>query len=133
MRFIDILYEMSHCVKSVQAVIFLAPRIWSKSWKTRTRKNSIFETFQATHKTHFECVWIMINAWDRSSPQKIFLGKGILKIYTKFTGKHPLWSAISMELLCKFAEYFQNILRRVRIKLSIFLIQNHVFIEILRF
>ena len=26
---------------------------------------------------------------DRSSPPEMFLGKGVLKIFSKFTGKHP--------------------------------------------
>ena len=31
----------------------------------------------------------------RSSPSKVFLEKGVLKICSKFTGEHPCWSAIS--------------------------------------
>ena len=52
----------------------------------------------------------------RSSPSKVFLGKGVLKICSKFTGEHPCQSAISIKLLStlawvfsrKFAVYFQN-------------------------
>ena len=32
----------------------------------------------------------------------MFLGKGVLKISSKFTEKHPCWSAISIKLLCDF-------------------------------
>ena len=39
-----------------------------------------------------------------SSPSDVFLGKRILKIYNKFTGEHPCWSAISIKLLCNFIE-----------------------------
>ena len=35
-----------------------------------------------------------------SNPLEVFLGKGVLKIYSKFTGKHPCRSAISIRLLC---------------------------------
>ena len=34
----------------------------------------------------------------------MFLGKGVLEIYTKFTGEHPCRSAISVKLLCNFIE-----------------------------
>ena len=33
-----------------------------------------------------------------------FLGKGVLKICSKFTGEHPRRSVISMKLLCNFIE-----------------------------
>ena len=34
----------------------------------------------------------------------MFLGKGVLKICSKFTGEHPCRSAISIKLLCNFIE-----------------------------
>ena len=34
----------------------------------------------------------------RSSPPEVFLWKGVLKIYIKFTGEHPRQSAISITL-----------------------------------
>ena len=37
----------------------------------------------------------------RSSPPEVFLGKGVLKICSKFTGEHPCRSLISIKLLCK--------------------------------
>ena len=40
----------------------------------------------------------------RSSPSEVFLGKGVLKIYSKFTGEHPCRSVISIKLLCNFIE-----------------------------
>ena len=39
----------------------------------------------------------------RGHPQ-VFLGKGVLKICSKFTGKQPCRSVISIELLCNFVE-----------------------------
>ena len=33
----------------------------------------------------------------------MFLGKGVLKICSKFTGEHPCRSVISIKLLCKVA------------------------------
>ena len=34
----------------------------------------------------------------------MFLGKGVLKICSKFTAEHPCRSAISIKLLCNFIE-----------------------------
>ena len=35
---------------------------------------------------------------------EVFLGKGVLKICSKFTGEHPHRSVISIKLLCNFIE-----------------------------
>ena len=40
----------------------------------------------------------------------MFLGKGALKIYSKFTGEHPWRSANSIKLLCNLLSHFQNTL-----------------------
>ena len=40
----------------------------------------------------------------RSSRQEVFLGKGVLKTCSKFTGEHPCRSVISIKLLCNFIE-----------------------------
>ena len=40
----------------------------------------------------------------RSSHREVFLGKGVLKICSKFTGEHPCRSVISIKLLCNFIE-----------------------------
>ena len=37
----------------------------------------------------------------RSSPSEVFLGKSILKIWSKFTGEHPCRSVISIKLQSK--------------------------------
>ena len=41
---------------------------------------------------------------NRSNDLEVFLGKGVLKICSKFTGEHPCRSAISINLLCNFTE-----------------------------
>ena len=41
---------------------------------------------------------------SRSSPSEVFLGKGVLKLCRKFTGKHPCRSVISIKLLCNSIE-----------------------------
>ena len=40
----------------------------------------------------------------RSSHSEVFLGKGVLKIYSKFTGEHPCRSVISIKLQSNFIE-----------------------------
>ena len=40
----------------------------------------------------------------RSSPSEVLLGKGILKICSKFKGERPCQSAISIELVCNFTK-----------------------------
>ena len=40
----------------------------------------------------------------RSSHQDVFLGKGVLKIFSKFTAEHPCQSMISIQLLCNLTE-----------------------------
>ena len=44
--------------------------------------------------------WIKV----RSSHSKVFVGKGVLKIYRKFTGEHPCRSVISIKLQSNFIE-----------------------------
>ena len=54
--------------------------------------------------------WTLLQAlpWNcqktRNSPPKVFLRKVILKICSKFTGKHPCWSVISIKLQNNFTE-----------------------------
>ena len=57
-------------------------------------------------------------AKSRSNHPEVFVGKGVLKMCSKFTGEYPCQSVISIKLqsnhisawvfYCKFATYFQN-------------------------
>ena len=40
----------------------------------------------------------------RSTYLEVFLRKGVLKIFSKFTGEHPCQIAISIKFLCNFIE-----------------------------
>ena len=40
----------------------------------------------------------------QKQPPEVFLGKGVLKISSKFTGEHPCQSVISIKLLCNFVK-----------------------------
>ena len=54
----------------------------------------------------FLCFVFVLNFWTyfRSSPLEMFLGKDVLKICSKFTGKDPCWSVISIKLQNNQAE-----------------------------
>ena len=47
----------------------------------------------------------------RNSRSELFLGKGVLKICTKFTGEHPCRSVISIKLQSNFDEITEITLR----------------------
>ena len=55
----------------------------------REDTNNDFRTIWYLHKTSL------------SSHSEVFLGKGVLKICSKFTGEHPCWSAICKTTLLK--------------------------------
>ena len=50
------------------------------------------------------CELMSSNNQFRSSHPEVFLKKGVLKICSKLTGKHPCRSVISIKLLCNFFE-----------------------------
>ena len=53
----------------------------------------------------------------RSSPPEVFLGKGVQKIYSKFTEKHPCRSVISIKLHgCTSEEVLKNHLGRCKLQ-----------------
>ena len=45
----------------------------------------------------------------RSSHPEVFLGKGVLKTCSKFTGEHPCQSVISITLLCTFGRLLLDV------------------------
>ena len=52
---------------------------------------------------------------NRSSPPEAFLGKGVLKIWSKFIWEHPCRNVISIKLLCfweVFSKTFSENLRK---------------------
>ena len=54
------------------------------------------------HTDQWSSDWII--TVFRSSHPEVFWRKGVLKICSKFTGKHPCQSVISIKLLCNFIE-----------------------------
>ena len=68
--------------------------------------NSVFQRIHA-HWINIQILWwrgrLIWNIY-RSSRPEVLLGKGVLKICSKFTGEHPCRSAISAKLLCNFIE-----------------------------
>ena len=63
------------------------------------KSNISFETFKYFRNMLISAIWMNWN----SHPEG-FLRKGVLKICSKFTGKQPCWSMISLKLLCNFTE-----------------------------
>ena len=49
-------------------------------------------------------LWTLLKRFPRSNRPDVFLGKGVLKICSKFTGKHSSRSAISIKLQSNFTE-----------------------------
>ena len=49
-------------------------------------------------------ICIFLESGARRSRPEVFLGKGVLKICSKFTGEHSFQSVISINLLCNFIE-----------------------------
>ena len=73
---------------------------------------SIFLTFSSREmqkrltqtKVYYKLFCFVSKEASRSSYPEKFLGKGVLKICSKFTGEHPCWSVILITLLCNFTE-----------------------------
>ena len=63
--------------------------------------SKVFWYFQGLPKGRIGNIWVIMS---RSSVLKVFLGKGIAKIWSKFTGEHQCRSVISVKLFCDFIE-----------------------------
>ena len=90
------------CFLRINLLIFLAINY---TGVTCVRYKSI--ALQESNKAFFISLFAYsqkICSQFRSSPSKVFLEKGVLKIYSKFTGEHSCWDAISIKLLCNFIE-----------------------------
>ena len=73
------------------------------SWPCQTAIMDFFckNSYQLLVVKYFCKIWH--HEW-RSSPPQVFLGKGVLKICSKFTGEHPCQNVMSIKLLCNFIE-----------------------------
>ena len=69
--------------------------------KTNVTLSSVFSKVSDCTGTHKFSFTLDIY---RSSPLEVFLGKGVLKICSKFTAKYPCRSAISIKLQSNFIE-----------------------------
>ena len=49
-------------------------------------------------------LWLLLSFFSGSSRPEVFLGRGVLKICSKFTGEYPCRSMIPIKLLCNFIE-----------------------------
>ena len=63
-----------------------------------------FDYFLEIQSLHNNTVNFFVFVHSRSSPPDVFLGKGVPKICSKFTGEHLCRSVISVKLLYNFIE-----------------------------
>ena len=61
--------------------------------------NLILKSVFYNEPLRFQVVFSEFSLKYRSSPPEVFLGKGVLKICSTFTGEHTCRSAISIKLL----------------------------------
>ena len=81
-------------------------RAYLKSKRCFNVKYSIYYFYMKTKiLADFQiCISVSLKKVSRSSPAEVFLGKGVLKICSKFTWEHPCRSVISIKLQSNFIE-----------------------------
>ena len=82
-------------IKGMKNVIVI---IWLSRYSSR-----ILKTMEKKYKIEYTVKLVQYMKL-RSSHPEVFLEKGVLKICSKFTGKRPCQSAVSIKFLCKFIE-----------------------------
>ena len=70
--------------------------LWGLCW-VKWLRNGLREGFTFHAITSSSCS-ILSDAYCKSSHPEVFLGKGVLKICSKFTGEHLCWIAVSIKL-----------------------------------
>ena len=76
-----------------------------KSYKSNCSVLRFETSFISSEVSRFQVLKTYISkSRSLSSHPEVFLGKGFLKIYNKFTGEHPCWSVISIKLQSNFIE-----------------------------
>ena len=75
--------------------------LWLMSTVTKTKFK---KSNQSKQKARWNCDLIRILFIEKSSSPEVFLGKGVLKICSKFTGEHPCRSVASINLQSNFIE-----------------------------
>ena len=78
--------------------------IQAYEFKTVSLTEIFFTYKKIWEKNATSVLKVMKKITNRNSLPEMFLWKGILIIYSKFTGEHPCQSAISINLLCKFID-----------------------------
>ena len=75
----------------------IGPAAFHKKLFCKTSKGS--RLFQGKFSLMLHLIPETLSTFHRSSSPEVFLGKGVLKICSKFTGEHPCRSVISIKLL----------------------------------
>ena len=101
-----------HQQKNLKLKKLLACNVIKKETPAQVFSNELCESFNNA----FFCRTTPVDAFricsqmpagirmNRSSPPGVLLGKGALKISSKFPGEHPCRSVVSRKLLCNFIE-----------------------------
>ena len=87
----------NHFLKSVQKQPY-ADVLQNKCYKTK-----VLSSKQSLLKVSSEAAVRKCSSEYWSSPPEEFLRKGVLKICSKFTRKHPCWSEISIKSFCRIS------------------------------
>ena len=80
---------------------------WLKNYITQRLRNEILRNeIRGAFRTHWSISKMELSqkALSSKAALQVFLGKGVLKICSKFTGEHPCQSAISVKLQSNFIE-----------------------------
>ena len=77
-------------------------KLWVAADKFRASFVQIQTSFKVKQSSHH--IPKRSSEKPRSSHPEVFLGKAVLKIYSKFTGEHPCRSTVSIKLQSNFIE-----------------------------
>ena len=97
---------MACCWKSIYQGLKKSKSCNVTVWNIMVQGHQIFVTISSKFMFLLIGGTAIVRLWlgFRSSRPEVFLGKSVLKIYSKFTGEHPCRSAISIKLQSTFVE-----------------------------
>ena len=68
------------------------------------RNYEVVKRFRRDNFKYLFVTWVTQLQFQKQPRPEMFLRKGVLKIFSKFTGEHPCKSAVSIKLLSNFIE-----------------------------
>ena len=101
-QFLTVFSCCNICVDFGTVFIFWSSFCFIGEWKFIYKLRNPVQTSWALYTEFSRIFWH--HELCRSSDPEVFLGKGVLKICSKFTGEHPRRNVISIKLLCNFID-----------------------------